>query len=155
MRTRQIFTFVGSIAIVALFMLGCEAQTNPNVYSREQAQRLQRVQWGEVTSIRAVEIEGSKSGAGAVAGGVGGYFVGSTIGQGSGKNVARALGTIGGAIAGAAIEEGVTHRRGIEVTVRLNSGESVSIVQGTDERLMVGDRVRIISSPDGSARAVR
>ncbi len=155
MSFRQIFTFIPCIALVVLLSLGCASKTNPNVYSRGQAKQLQRVQMGEVISVRPVEIEGSKSGVGAVAGGIGGGLIGSGIGKGSGRKVATGVGIVGGAVAGAVIEEKVTHRRGVEVTVRLDTGGHISIVQGTEENLIPGDRVRIISSPDGSARAVR
>ena len=155
MSFRQIFTFIPCIALVVLLSLGCASKTNPNVYSRGQAKQLQRVQMGEVISVRPVEIEGSKSGVGAVAGGIGGGLIGSGIGKGSGRKVATGVGIVGGAVAGAIIEEKVTHRRGLEVTVRLDKGEFISIVQGTEENLIPGDRVRIITSPDGSARAVR
>ncbi len=155
MSFRQIFTFIPCIVLVVLLSLGCEAKTNPSVYSRGQAKKMQRVQMGEVISVRPVEIEGSKSGVGAVAGGIGGGLIGSGIGKGSGRKVATGVGIVGGAVAGAIIEEKLTHRRGLEVTVRLDNGEHISIVQGTEENLIPGDRVRIISSPDGSARAVR
>ena len=82
---------------------------------------------------------------GAVAGG----FLGSNIGSGRASNTA---GAIGGAMVGSAIasqaQQAMTSRRGIEISVRLDQGGSVAIVQEVNprEQFSVGDRVRIISS---------
>ena len=142
-------------ALVAVFMLGCESRTSSNVYAREQAQRIHRVDEGEVIYVRHVEIEGSTSGLGAIAGGVMGYAIGGTIGAGSGRGVARAAGTIAGAVAGAGLEEKASHQQGLEITVQLDNGEVVAIVQTDDEPFDVGDRVRVLQRPDGSARVVQ
>ena len=49
-------------------------------------------------------------------------------------------------MAGAAIEEGVTRSTGVEITVKLNSGKTIAVVQGLspNERFSVGDRVRVL-----------
>src|SRR3990172_6021332 len=51
---------------------------------------------------------------------------------------------IGGA-AGAAAEEGLTKRQGVEVTVRLEDGKIISVVQQAEpnETFAVGDKVRV------------
>ena len=142
-------------ALVAALILGCESRTSANVYAREQAQRIHRVDEGEVIYVRNVEIEGSTTGLGAIAGGVMGYAIGGTIGEGSGRGVARAAGTIAGAVAGAGLEEKALHQKGLEITVQLDNGEVVAIVQADDEKFDVGDRVRVLQRPDGSARVVQ
>jgi outer membrane lipoprotein SlyB len=84
-----------------------------------------------------------------VAGAVAGGFLGSNIGSGRASNTA---GAIGGAMVGSAIasqaQQAMTSRRGIEISVRLDQGGSVAIVQEVNprEQFSVGDRVRIISS---------
>jgi outer membrane lipoprotein SlyB len=105
--------------------------------------------------VREVLIEGSKSGAGGLAGGIMGYALGNTVGGGSGKGVARAAGTVAGAAAGSAIEESATRQTGLEITVKLDNGETISIVQGADERFDEGDLVRVLRRPDGSARVIQ
>ena len=105
--------------------------------------------------VREVQIEGTKSGAGAIAGGIMGFALGSTIGSGSGRTVARAAGTVGGAAAGAAIEEGATRQMGLEITVQLDNGEVVSIVQGADETFDEGDLVKVLRRRDGTARVIQ
>jgi outer membrane lipoprotein SlyB len=126
-----------------------------NVYSRDQARKVQTPDSGTVTLVREVRIEGTKSAVGVIAGGILGAALGSTIGGGSGQVVATATGAVIGGLAGSAAEEGITRQNGLEITVELDSGESVVIVQAADDLFEVGDRVRVLRGPDGSARVVR
>jgi outer membrane lipoprotein SlyB len=145
------------LILIGFIAVGCAAPSSMSgsAYSRDQAQKVQTVHEGEVIMVREVLIEGSKSGAGGVAGGIMGYALGSTVGGGSGKGVARAAGTIAGAAAGSAIEESATRQTGLEITVKLDNGETVSIVQEADERFDEGDLVRVLRRPDGSARVIQ
>jgi outer membrane lipoprotein SlyB len=143
------------IILIGLIAVGCAPSMSGSTYSRDQAQKAQTVHEGEVIMVREVLVEGTKSGLGGVAGGVMGFVLGSTIGGGSGKNVARAAGAIGGAAAGAAIEEGATRQKGLEITVQLDNGETISIVQGADETFDEGDSVKVLRRPDGSARVIQ
>ena len=143
------------IIFIGVFALGCASSMSGSTYSRDQAQKVQTVHEGEVIMVREVQIEGTKSGLGGLAGGIMGYALGGTVGGGSGKGVARAAGAIGGAAAGAAIEEGATREKGLEITVKLDNGETVSIVQGADEQFDEGDLVRVLRRPDGSARVIQ
>ena len=143
------------IILIGFIAVGCASSMSGSTYSRDQAQKVQTVHEGEVIMVREVLIEGTKSGVGGLAGGVMGYALGSTIGGGSGKRVARAAGAVGGAAAGAAIEEGATRQKGLEITVKLDNGETISIVQGADEKFDEGDLVRVLRRPDGSARVIQ
>lgn len=143
------------VALAGALMLGCESRTSSNVYARHQAQRISRVDQGEVIYVRMVEIEGSNSGLGTIAGGILGGAIGSTIGQGSGQDVATVVGLIAGAVLGAGLEEDASHQTGLEITVRLYTGEVIAIVQAADEQFDVGDKVRVLQQPDGSARVVQ
>ena len=143
------------IILIGLIAVGCASSMSGSTYSRDQAQKVQTVHEGEVIMVREVLIEGTKSGLGGLAGGVMGLALGSTIGGGSGKGVAMAAGTIAGAAAGAAIEEGATRRTGLEITVKLDNGQVVSIVQAADEKFDEGDLVRVLRRPDGSARVIQ
>jgi outer membrane lipoprotein SlyB len=149
------FTLILFLVLTVFIALACESRTSSNVYSRQQAQRVFTVDEGLVVYVRQVQIEGSVTGLGAIAGGVMGYVVGGTIGEGSGQDVARAAGTITGAAAGAALEEHASHRDGLEITVQLDNGQVMAIVQAADQAFDVGDRVRILRRPDGSARVVQ
>ena len=143
------------LILIGLIAVGCAPSMSGSAYSRDQARKVQTVHEGEVIMVREVLIEGTKSGLGGLAGGVMGFALGSTVGGGSGKGVARAAGTIAGAVAGGAIEEGATRQKGLEITIKLDNGQVVSIVQAADERFDEGDLVRVLRRPDGTARVIQ
>ena len=58
-------------------------------------------------------------------------------------------GAVAGGIGGHAIEDHVTKDNGEEVVLRLDSGRTVAVVQG-GHGLQPGERVRVLSGPDGS-----
>ena len=143
------------VATMLLTSLGCASSMSGNAYTREQARSAHTVHHGTVVYVRPVQIEGTKSGLGTIAGGILGAALGSTIGGGSGRVVATAAGGVGGAIAGSAAEEGVTRQNGLEITVELDNGEVLAIVQAADVYFDVGDRVRVLRRGGGSARVVQ
>lgn len=133
------------VAVCLVVLGGCAASQSGSAYSRAQARQVQEVQMGVVEGVRQVQIEGTKtpigSGAGAVVGGV----AGSNVGGGSGRAVGAILGAVGGGLAGAAVEEGVTRRAGLEITVRLDSGRIIAVTQEADEAFAIGERVRVLT----------
>ena len=140
-------------ALVALVITGCAAPgLGSSSYSREQARREQTVRMGVVESVREVKLEGTRSGIGAGAGAVTGGLAGSNIGHGTGSAIAAVAGALVGGVAGQAAEQGLTAKRGVEVTVKLDSGQMLAIVQEADETFRPGDRVRILS--DGATSRV-
>lgn len=138
--------------IAALFMFGCVSSKSGDVYSRDQAQKSQTVVAGTVESVKQVTIEGTKTPVGTVAGGVAGGALGSTIGRGSGRTVAVVAGALVGAVAGTAAEEGLTRKAGLEIVIRQDNGQTIVVVQEADVFFASGDRVRIITAPDGTTR---
>jgi outer membrane lipoprotein SlyB len=100
---------------------------------------------GVLESVRSVSIEGTKTPVGPAAGAVAGGIGGSAIGSGRGSAVAAVAGAVIGGLVGAAAEEGLTRREGIELTVRLDNGEMVAIVQEADEVFKPGERVRLLA----------
>lgn len=145
------------LIIVFLFMIamGCASSHSSRVYSRDQAMKAQNVRFGTVETVKAVQIEGTKSVVGPAAGAAAGGALGSTIGSGSGKTVAIVLGALAGGAAGAAAEEELTKKQGLEITVKLDSGEMIAVVQDADVPFAVGDRVRVLRSEDGVSRVTR
>ncbi len=135
------------VLLLAALLSGCVSSKAGDVYSRDQARTEQSVRLGTVEAVREVQIEGTKSGLGAVAGGVTGGIAASTIGHGTGSAVAAAVGAIAGGLAGAAAEEGFTKNSGLELTVKLDSGQVIAVVQGVDASttFQPGDRVRVLS----------
>ncbi len=137
-------------ALLPLLLSGCPASLSGGAYSREQVRQAQEVQLGVVESVRHVQIEGTKSPVGIAAGAVIGGIAGSEIGGGKGRDIATVAGAVAGGVAGAAVEEAVTRKPGLEITVRLNSGRLIAVTQEADESFSVGDRVRVISGSGGA-----
>jgi len=80
------------------------------------------------------------TGAGAVVGGI----AGSTVGQGKDSRIGAVIGAVVGGVAGSAIEEGVTREDAMEITIKLDSGRMISVVQGGKEEFKPGDKVRVL-----------
>jgi outer membrane lipoprotein SlyB len=136
---------VAFIAASTLLLAGCPAGVGGKDYSRSQARSVQEVQMGVVESVREVLIEGTKTPIGAGAGAVVGGVAGSTVGGGRGSVIGTTVGAVLGGLGGAAAEEAVTRQKGIEITVKLDSGRMLAITQAADEAFQVGDRVRVLT----------
>ncbi|MDF1553093.1 MAG: hypothetical protein P1P84_08530 [Deferrisomatales bacterium] len=143
------------VIAAVLTLTGCASSMSGDVYSRDQARKVQRVEEGEIIAVREVMIEGTKSGAGAVAGGAVGGVLGSMLGGGKGQILGAVGGVIAGAGAGAVAEEAGTRQKGLEFTVKLASGEVIIIVQAADREYLVGEQVKVVRSPDGTARVTQ
>ena len=144
---------IASVLAIVTLVSGCaQPGLGSGSYSREQARREQTVRMGYVESVREVNLEGTRTGIGAGAGAIGGGIAGSAIGHGRGSALGALGGAVIGGVAGQAAEQGVTRRRGVEVTVKLDNGQMVAIMQEADETFRPGDRVRILS--DGATSRV-
>jgi outer membrane lipoprotein SlyB len=130
----------------------CATSNSGDVYSREDARKVQTVRMGVVEGIRQVKLEGTKSPIGTIAGAAVGGIAGSSVG-GNDKvtAIAAVIGAVAGAVAGSAIEEGITRADGIEITVKLDNGTLIAIVQEATEKFTPGERVRLIES-NGNTR---
>jgi len=132
--------------VVLLALAGCAPTRSGDVYQRGEALRAQTVEFGIVESLRPVMIEGGQTGVGTVGGAALGGIAGSTIGGGRGSVAGAVAGAILGGIAGSAIEKDATKANGVELTLRLDSGRIVAIVQeGSGAEFRPGDRVRVTS----------
>lgn len=145
---------VGVMLVMATMLGGCASSMSSGAYTRTQARQVQEVQVGVVDSVRQVRIEGTKTPVGTVAGAAVGGIAGSNIGAGKGSTVGAIVGAVAGGLAGAAIEEGVTQKPGLEITVKLDSGRMIAVTQEADEDIRPGDRVRVLSG-GGATRVTR
>lgn len=130
--------------IAATVLTGCASSQSGSAYERRQARQEMSVRQGVVESVRQVTLEGTKSPAGAVAGGALGGLAGSNIGRGRGSTAGAIVGVVVGAMAGSAIEEQITKKDGIEITIKLDSGELIAVTQEADEAFHPGERVRVL-----------
>ena len=120
-------------------------------YRRYEARGEQSVRFGVVESVRNVNINAGDTGVGTAAGAVIGGVAGSHAGRGSGEIVGTIAGAILGGVIGQNIEQSANERKGIEITVLLDSGKYIAVVQEGDEYFRSGERVRILSGR-GSTR---
>lgn len=147
MRITQLLT----ASLLSLFLVACASSNSGSVYSRDEARKVQTIRTGIVESVRQVKLEGTKSPVGTIAGGAVGGIAGSSVGGGRGSAIAAVIGAVAGGLAGSALEEGVTRKDGVEITVKLDGGSLIAVVQEADEIFSAGERVRIIES-GGTAR---
>ena len=129
----------------AVVLSGCAGSQSGSAYSRSQTRGEMQVRMGVIESVRTVTIEGTQSGVGVVAGGVVGGIAGSNVGQGKGATVGSVLGAVLGGVAGQAIEEKASKKDGLEITVKLDSGQLIAVTQEADETFRAGERVRVLS----------
>lgn len=148
------FKVAVAMLVAAMVLGGCASSMSGGAYTRSQARQAQEVQMGVVESVRQVNLEGTKTPVGTVAGAAVGGIAGSSIGSGKGSMVGAVLGAVAGGVAGSAIEEGVTRKTGLEITVRLNSGRMIAVTQEADEDIRPGDKVRVLSG-GGVTRVTR
>lgn len=134
-----------SVLATTVILAGCPASTSGSAYTREQARTPQDVKLGVVESVREVQIEGTKTPIGPAAGAIVGGVAGSSLGKGKGSSIGAVIGAVAGGLAGAAVEEGVTRNKGLEITVKLDNGKLMAITQNADENFRPGERIRILT----------
>jgi outer membrane lipoprotein SlyB len=139
------FRISALLAAALLALYGCAGSQSGSSYAPYQARGEMNVRMGVVESVRQVTIEASKTPVGALAGGAIGGIAGSNIGGGKGSTVGSILGAVAGGVAGHAIEERAGRKAGLEITVKLDSGQYIAVTQEADEPFRAGERVRILS----------
>ena len=77
-------------------------------------------------------------------GGLAGAALGHQVGGGTGQVIATGVGGTAGAAAGLQAGRAVAERQSIEWTVRLESGETIAVIQG-EPAFAVGQRVQVIT----------
>lgn len=150
-RKQSALVAAAAALILATTLAGCASSQSGSSYSRSQSRQELNVRQGVVESVRRVSIEGSNTPVGTVTGAVIGGLAGSNVGGGRGQTVGALLGAVAGGMAGSAVEERVSKKEGLEITVKLDNGQLVAIVQEADDTFQPGERVRILSG-NGTSR---
>jgi len=152
------FTAAASIA-AALSLAACgttssqvnsPANTTQSGYPATSSNSSAR--YGVVQSINVVRQESNSSiGAGTIVGAVVGGVLGNQVGKGDGNKAATVLGAAGGAYAGHQIEKGNRQPQAdaVQLVVRLQDGNNITVIQGSAADIRVGDRVIVAN---GNAR---
>lgn len=144
---------VVAIALSTMTLAGCAQNPYGNAYNVNDARQVQVVHYGTILRTQAVTINGNGNGIGTLAGGAIGGILGSTVGGGKGAEIA----SIGGALLGGFLGNGagneISKRNGVNLTIKMDSGETVSIVQQVNPKVLfrVGERVQV-NMMDGTAR---
>ena len=141
------------VFVLALGMLlpGC-ASRGGKTYSDGDVRTVQRVNQGTVVDVTEVMVEEDPSIVGPVVGGVAGGVIGSLFGAGTGRTLMTLGGAAVGALAGGAAEYGLRRYKATQITMEMDSGETLVVVQGNDELFVRGDRVRVLQTGEGRAR---
>jgi outer membrane lipoprotein SlyB len=144
-----------SVVLLGLLSAACTSQRG-TMYSRHDTQRSWTVREATVVQVVEATIEGRSSAIGTYGGGFIGNAVGRTVGAGSGSRVAGAVGAVAGAVAGRQTEKTATQQKAWELLVEMGgSGETLAIIQPADQDFDKGEKVRVYTRPDGSARVAK
>ena len=145
--------WVVATAMGALLAGGCAYPVGgSSEYRAYETRGEQSVRFGVVESVRGVRISPHDTGVGTASGAVLGGLAGSNVGGGNGQIAGAIGGAILGGIIGQNVEKSANERPGVEVTVLLDSGRYIAVVQEADEEFRSGDRVRILSGRGGNTR---
>jgi outer membrane lipoprotein SlyB len=135
------------LLIIGLLFSGCGSKK----YSDGDIRTVEGVYHGTVLDVTDVVVEEDPSLVGPLVGGAAGGLVGSAFGAGTG----RLLFTLGGAALGSAAGGGTDafkrRYRAAQITMELDNGGALVVVQRNDEYFVRGDKVRIISLGDDRA----
>lgn len=136
-----------SVAVVmSVALAGCVSETAEPMVPRAHVGVAAELSQGIVITSVPVTIEGDNSGVGTMGGaGVGGASgVAAAGGGGTEAIVASAVGAVAGSIVGKAVEERVTRKPGQRVTIRLDDGKIIEVVQEAEDGIFLeGDRVNV------------
>ena len=137
------------LGMTALLALSACATRDQTTYRYDEVGRSKSVSFGTVIASRPVDITGRNTGLGAGLGAAVGAGAADGIGEGSGNAWATGVGVVAGAVIGAVAEQAATDRTGIEYTLTLETGETLTIVQEMgkkDRPLAAGERVMVQTS---------
>lgn len=139
----------------ALIFTGCASSPYGDTYSLDDTQQIQNVSYGVIIKTEPVAIEGEGSVVGTIAGAAIGGILGSKVGGGSGSQIAAIGGGVLGGVAGNKAAQSASKRNGVNLTIKLDAGNTIAIVQevNPDMLFQVGQRVQV-NQQGNTARVV-
>lgn len=148
MKSLKIALSITAIA-AAVSITGCAPNISPNAYDVSNVGSVNNVVRGVIVSARPVQVNTNSNNNGVSAGGLAGALAGGAAGSAIGGGTrANLIGAVGGAllggIAGTEIQKGLTRQTGIEYVIKTTGGNYISVVQGSQTALSVGQRVMVI-----------
>jgi outer membrane lipoprotein SlyB len=144
------------VSVVILGSLSAACSSHGTMYSRHDTLRSWTVREATVIQVVEATIEGNSGVIGTYGGGFIGNELGRTVGAGSGSSIAGAVGAVAGAVVGRKAEKTATQKKAWELLVEMGgSGETLAIVQPADQNFDEGEKVRVFTRSDGSARVAK
>jgi outer membrane lipoprotein SlyB len=140
------------IVLITSCLLGCGSGLGGRSYSRSDARTAYKVTYGEIYAVEEVHIEGEYTQLGTMGGGLVGYSIGRS---GSGGRVTGAVGGVAGAVVGREVEKAATSLNGVEITVEMDRGDTLVIVQANDVSFTPGEKVQVLLGRGNEARVVK
>lgn len=133
------------LLLSAYLFSGCASNPYGDTYAIDDTRQIQNVYYGVIIKTEAVNIEGEGSEVGTIAGAAVGGILGSKVGGGSGSQIAAIAGGVLGGVAGNKAAKGVTKRNGVNLTIKLDAGNTIAVVQEVNPDMLfrVGQRVQI------------
>lgn len=147
MKAAKLLVIAVGTGIVAWLGGGCASSSGKKVVPHSSSGQMFRAELGTILSVREVVIEGSAdTNVGLYGGAIMGGAIGSAAGNGGiATRLASAAGAVGGMVAGRQVEKAVTKADGYEITVQLDNGDQIMVVQEMDKGTFFdGDRVRVM-----------
>lgn len=148
------------LGATALFLNGCAPRLGGSDYGIGGVGEFSETYSGTIASKRVVRLSAKKTGGdntpgiGALAGAGVGALAGSQIGYGKGAIAAAVAGGLLGGVGGHYAEDALTTQDGFEYGVRLDDGRLITVTQGGEPNLGVGQRVNVIKSGRDRSRVV-
>lgn len=144
------------ILLITGIETGCVGNPYGDTYAVSDTRKVQTVYYGVVISAKPVNIEGDKgsSAVGTIAGGAVGGILGSKVGGGSGSDIAAIGGAILGGVAGNKAAQSISKRHGVNLTIKLDSGKVISVVQEVDPNMLFRVDQQVQVNQQGSTARV-
>ena len=132
---------------ICLFTSCANSSLKPDTYDRDSVQKISNVLYGEIVSLKKVIIEGETK-SGTIVGGLVGAAAGSQVSDSKPESEIGAV--IGGAIGatlGGNVSKNIQSVEGIQLTINMDDGRTISVVQETSQySFSIGDLVEVIST---------
>lgn len=146
MKSLPLVCHVG-LGCTALFWSGCTFPSSDPLIPQSQVGVAATLRQGTVVQVASVTIEGDKTNLGTMGGGAIGGAGGAGAAGGrydTGGILAGAVGAAAGAVIGQAVEERATREEGQRITLRLDNGDMIEVVQSAEDGFFrEGDRVDV------------
>lgn len=133
------------VLVGASFLTACTPDISAGSYATGQVGQAARTASGVIIAARPVSVSNGDNMVGTLGGAALGGIAGSAIGGGTRANL---LGAVGGALVGGAVgnyaEGKMSSQTGMQYTVRLANRSVVTVTQGMNPVLNVGQKVYVI-----------